>query len=161
MRNLLQRNQQNAKNNKIIGIKKHRQNDGVFYCVIYFLSTLTGSAGAFVAGVLCAGWTATCPDANSSRKADCLEPEMSVFATTNDNSAHNIKNIVAKIAVVLVRKFPAAEPVKTPPNIDAAVDPDIPEPSDFCNKIKPVIKTATITNKTSKIENIVFPFVFR
>lgn len=83
---------------------------------------------------------------------------MSVFATTKESRAHSTKKIVAKTAVALVKKFPAAEPVNTPPNIDAADDPDIPEPSDFCNKIKPVIKTATMINKTSNIENMNFSF---
>ncbi len=127
----------------------------LYYC----LFTLTGS-GVVVTGVLCTGWSAICSVVNSSRKADCFEPAISVFATTNESSAHNTKNIVAKMAVVFVKKFPAADPVKTPPNMDAAAEPDMPEPSDFCNKIKPVIKTATITNKTSKIENIYLSFCF-
>ena len=126
----------------------------------YFLSTLTGS-DSVVVGVDCNGSAAFSLAVNSLRKPDCCVPEISVFATTNESRAHNTKNIVAKIAVVFVKKFPAADPLNTPPNIDAADEPDIPEPSDFCNKIKPVIKIATMTNKTSKIENIFFPFVFQ
>ena len=85
---------------------------------------------------------------------------MFVFAEINANAAHKIKNIVANQAVARVKKLPAAAPVYAPPNIDDADEPDMPEPSDFCNKINPIIKTATITNKTNKIENIFFPLLY-
>lgn len=94
---------------------------------------------------------------NSWRNSDCVVATFERLAT-NANIAHNIKNIAANVAVVLVRKFPAAAPVSAPPNIEAADEPDIPLPSDFCNKINPIIKTATIINITNKIENIFFPF---
>ena len=115
---------------------------------------LTGSD----AGVIGVDVGPDCSDVNSSRNPDWLLPPISVFATTNDNNAHNMKNIVANIAVIFVKKLPAADPVNTPPNIDAALDPDMPEPSDFCNKIKPVIKTATMINNTNNIENIFLSF---
>ena len=82
---------------------------------------------------------------------------MSDFDATNANAAHNTKNIVASHAVALVRKFPAAAPVSAPPNIDAADEPDMPLPSDFCNKIRPVINTDTTIKQTNKIENILYP----
>ena len=43
--------------------------------------------------------------------------------------------------------------------MDAALEPDMPEPSDFCNKIRPVIKTATMISNTSNTENIFIPLV--
>jgi len=80
------------------------------------------------------------------------------FDATNANAAHSTKNIAASHAVARVRKFPAAAPVNAPPNIDAAEEPDMPLPSDFCSRIIPIIKTATIIKHTNKIENIFFSF---
>ena len=68
-----------------------------------------------------------------------------------------MKNIVANHAVARVKKLPAAAPVNAPPNIDAADEPDMPDPSDFCNKIIAIMKNATIINKTNKTENIFIP----
>ena len=99
----------------------------------------------------------------SVRKSLCCAAILD-FDETNANAAHNTKNITANHAVKRVRKLPAAAPVNMPPNIDDADEPEIPLPSDFCNKISPVINTDTMINKTNKIENIFFPlgfFVFR
>ena len=86
------------------------------------------------------------------------QEDSAIFA--QPETAMNVENIVANHAVARVKKFPAAAPVNAPPNIDAADEPDMPEPSDFCNKIKPIIITATIVNITSNIENIFFPYVY-
>lgn len=128
--------------------------------IFYFVS---GTAGVSTASPVAPG-IADCDAAspwiiNSLRKSLCWDA-ISDFADTNANNAHNTKNIVANHAVARVRKLPAAAPVNAPPNIDAADEPDIPLPSDFCNKMMPVIKIATIINKTNKIVNIyVYPLL--
>lgn len=123
---------------------------GCFYSVS--VVPVVGSISAVAPGIADCDAASPC-NINSLRKSLCWDAILD-FADTNANNAHNTKNIVANHAVIRVKKLPAAAPVNAPPNIDAADEPDIPLPSDFCNKIIPIIKTATIINKTNKNVNM-------
>ena len=139
-------------------LKMVKRHGGVAFFLISFYSALTGCAGASVdtgSSFVVVPPVASC-SINSCLNSLCCVA-MSDLEDTNASKAHKMKNIVANHAVAFVKKFPAAAPVNAPPNIDAADDPDIPLPSDFCNNIIPIINTDTMINNTNKIVNIFYP----
>ena len=81
-----------------------------------------------------------------------------IAARFADSPVRNAENIITVGLDAVVKDSSSVTPVFRIRFI-IPEEPDMPDPSDFCNKIRPIIITATIINNTNKIENISYPYV--